>query len=188
MAASLHLILKSNDHMYEVEPYESNLDITPAFEAFEYCLPMVKIEDLATSIGRYGIFNAILEHQSSENITANEQVWSGINGIGLVKHRSLFSSLNPSADSKRLNRNFNATQLEHWRSVIAEVKYSPFTYIYKAYLDGRNDYPTIAGFSIGKLVPLYPDDENIDWKPKDGEKVETAIRSIYYFNGLFPKS
>lgn len=173
--------------MVEIEPFESSISTERTFDASEFCLPSVKIEDLATGMGRYGIFNAILEHQSSENILANRQVWAGINGVSLFKRRTLFSDLNPLADPHRLNANFNATQLEHWRSVIGEVMYSPFTYIYKGYLAGRNDYPIIAGFGIDKLVPAYSDDENISWKPKEGESVETSLRSVYYFNGLFPK-
>jgi hypothetical protein len=172
--------------MTTIEPFEPAITTESTFVASEFCLPLVKIEDLATGMGRYGIFNAILEHQSLENIPANRQAWAGINGVSLFKRRTLFSDLNPSANPHRLNLNFNATQLEHWRSVIGEVKYSPFTYIYKAYLDGRNEYPTIAGFSLDKLVPAYTDDENIDWKPKDGESVESSLRSVYYFNGLFP--
>lgn len=173
--------------MTSIERYESSQAIPPTFEAREFCLPSVNIKDLATGMGRYSIFKAILDHQSLESILANGQAWSGINGVSLFKQRSLFSKLNPLADEKRLNTNFNATQLEHWRSVIGEVKYSPFTYIYKAYLAGRNDYPTITGFSIAKLIPSYGDDENIDWRPKEGETVETAMQSIYYFNGLFPE-
>lgn len=174
--------------MIHIEPFTAKTDTEPTFTAAEFCLPSVKIEDLATGMGRYGIFNAIIEHQSLENLPPNEQVWSGINGASLFQRRTLFSDANPLADPGRLQLNFNATQLEHWRSVIGEVKYSPFTYIYKAYVDGRNEYPTIAGFSIDKLIPANSDDENIDWKPSEGESVESSLQSVYYFNGLFPKA
>ncbi|MFZ1250441.1 MAG: hypothetical protein WAR37_03305 [Candidatus Microsaccharimonas sp.] len=174
--------------MIHIIPFESEHTAVPSFDATEFCLPTVSLEDLATGMGRYGIFKAIIDHQSTRGFLPENQAWAGINGISLFKRRSLFSILNPLADPDKLNANFNATQLEHWKSVIGEVKYSPFTYIHKAFLQGQNYYPTIVGFDINKLEPLHQnDDENIDWKPGENETVETALKSVYYFTGLFPR-
>lgn len=173
--------------MIDIERYEPINDLPPSFTAAEFCLPSVKIEDLASGMGRFAIFNAIIEHQSIEGMSAGNQVWSGINGVSLVKERSLFGELNPLADPNKLNAHFYATQLNHWHSIIGEVKHSPFTYIYKANLTNENRYPAIIGFEIGKLLAFSKNDnENIDWKPQDGETVDSAMSTVYYFNGLFP--
>lgn len=174
--------------MTEIRKYNSDSDRVPTFSAVEFHFSDSTLDELSSGLGRLGIFNALVGHQITENIDPNMQVWSGINAESLVKRRSLFSELNPSADPVRLNKNFNATQLSHWRSVIGEVKYSPFTYLYKAYVSGRNMYPALVGFDLSKLEPTSFDDEHIDWHPAPGQTTESALKSVYYFTSLFPAS
>ncbi|HRN96841.1 MAG TPA: hypothetical protein PLZ58_00100 [Candidatus Saccharibacteria bacterium] len=176
-----------SEKMIKIEKFETDLSIKPSFEAHEYSLLDVTIEDLASGIGRFAIFKSLIEHQKSEDLVIENQVWAGINGISLIKNRTLFSQLNSAANPSRLNRHFNATGIAHWRDVIGEAKYSPFTYIYKGYLPEK--YPTIVGFDLTKISAAHPgDSENIDWAPIEGETTESALSSIYYFSSLFPKS
>lgn len=168
-----------------ISPYEAS---SPArsFDALEFTLPTVSLEDLASGMGRYGIFNALLTHQRNLGLDPHQQAWAGINGASLVKNRTLFSEANPQADPSKFNANFYATRFDHWQSIIGEVQYSPFTYIYKGSISGATPYPTIVGFDRDKIVPLYSrDDENVNWHPVTDETVESALKSIYYFPGLF---
>lgn len=173
--------------MTEIIPYRSQYSLEPSFRAVEFSMPDVEIEHLASGMGRYAIFNSLIDHQQQEGLIPENQVWAGINAVSLVARRTLFSELNPLADPVRFSKNFNATQLDHWRSVLGEVKYSPFTYIYKGILGRYNDYPALVGFDRSRLIPVHGDGENIDWKPASGETVESSLQSVYYLNGFFPK-
>jgi hypothetical protein len=173
--------------MIEIQPYQSPLDQQPTFSVPEYHFPTVNIEYLNSAMGRFSILKSLLEHQAAIEPIVNHQVWCGIDGSALVKSRSLFSEHNSFANPEKLQSGFYATQTDHWKTVVGEIKYSPFTYIVKAHLRGQNDYPTIVGFDRSKLIGAQNDDENMYWCPVEGETVESSLHSIYYFTGLFPK-
>ncbi len=173
--------------MIDIRAHHSDhVDVQPTFNAAEFEFTTVELSQLASLMGRGGIFTALVQHQLETGVDPATQVWAAIDGASLYKKRTLFSDENPLADPGRFNENFFATGLSHWRSILNEVKYSPFTYLYKGVLSGKTSYPVIAGFSLEKLEPLYPtDDENVNWSPVEGETVETSLASVYYFPRMF---
>lgn len=156
-------------------------------EASEYVITDVELAHLASSIGRLSVFNSIADHQEYQGVNPEFQVWQGIEGIGLIKEGKLISDMNTNV-REGIHHSFFATNWEHWRSIIGEAKYSPFTYIHKAYERGANRFPTIIGYGIQKLEGTYTqDEENIQWSPRQGETVAGAVQNIYYLGGLFPR-